>query len=545
MNETSNLSQTLLGQSRSYRLGDPESVLDILPPQFWEFLCSLSSTLQEKDLETSLRQVLKPGSDLSGARVMAIYRAQNRVPEVQLVASIGETQLLPEQLYVQDLVHLNKPQQWVSGTRPTCTIHRMARIARLSRVASAPIGPPNAMVGLVVAADDRVNSHGLLLPITQLIAVTVTSIFQQEAWMGNLQSELKAQASQIRAKATLEAQAQEGFVSLDAHLQIKRMNMAAEKILGYTSREVSNQPVEKLLIGSEALLHALVAAQGGCSTYNLDSVRLYRRNGDTFLSLVRIFPVMNGDQVDEIIVFIDDLSEQEQIRSQAEQLEERALLGEVTAVFAHEVRNLVNNISTGVQFMAMNLPKDNPNREAVSRMLQDCDRLAELMKSVLSYSRPIDYEMENLDLPSILKRLLERLRTRITKFKVQYDLKVEPNCPLIQGNLRALEQVFNNLISNALQAMGEHGGSLVLKVRPISTPSGRAYVEVSVADTGSGIPKELQERVFQPFFTTERNGTGLGLPIAKRIITAHKGNISLESFPGGTIFYVQLPAVAA
>jgi signal transduction histidine kinase len=70
---------------------------------------------------------------------------------------------------------------------------------------------------------------------------------------------------------------------------------------------------------------------------------------------------------------------------------------------------------------------------------------------------------------------------------------------------------------------------------------GRSYLEVSVADTGPGIPKELQDRVFNPFFTTERGGTGLGLAIAKRIITAHKGIIRLTSFPGGTIFHVQLP----
>jgi signal transduction histidine kinase len=88
--------------------------------------------------------------------------------------------------------------------------------------------------------------------------------------------------------------------------------------------------------------------------------------------------------------------------------------------------------------------------------------------------------------------------------------------------------------------MGEGGGNLFIKVQPVQQ-DGHKYLEASVADTGPGIPKELQERVFHPFFTTERGGTGLGLAIAKRIITAHKGTIRLTSFPGGTIFHVLLP----
>jgi signal transduction histidine kinase len=104
-----------------------------------------------------------------------------------------------------------------------------------------------------------------------------------------------------------------------------------------------------------------------------------------------------------------------------------------------------------------------------------------------------------------------------------------------------LEQVFNNLITNALRVMSETGGSLIIKVQPVMTADGRNHLEVSVADTGPGIPKELQERVFHPFFTTDQNGTGLGLAIVKRIVSAHRGNIHLTSFPGGTIFHVQLP----
>jgi signal transduction histidine kinase len=140
-----------------------------------------------------------------------------------------------------------------------------------------------------------------------------------------------------------------------------------------------------------------------------------------------------------------------------------------------------------------------------------------------------------------LERLLQRLRPRIQEVNVACNLEGEPECPHVRGNLRALEQVFSNLITNALQAMRATGGNIILKVQPVHSPEGHSYVEISVADNGPGIPKEHLERIFQPFFTTEQNGTGLGLAISKRIITAHKGNIRVNSFPGGTIFHVQIP----
>jgi signal transduction histidine kinase len=104
-----------------------------------------------------------------------------------------------------------------------------------------------------------------------------------------------------------------------------------------------------------------------------------------------------------------------------------------------------------------------------------------------------------------------------------------------------LEHVFQNLIDNAIQAMGKDGGILSIKVR-LSQKTGESdYVEVNISDNGPGISSDIRDRIFEPFFTTKQNGTGLGLPIVKRIITAHKGVINVESIPGATVFQVRLP----
>ena len=121
-------------------------------------------------------------------------------------------------------------------------------------------------------------------------------------------------------------------------------------------------------------------------------------------------------------------------------------------------------------------------------------------------------------------------------------MNIEPDLPQISGDTRALEQIFNNLIINAVQAMKDRPQSqLVVKVQSQHATKDRVFIETSIADNGPGIPKENLDKIFQPFFTTKVDGNGLGLPLAKRIVTAHKGSITVTSFPGGTVFRVIYP----
>ncbi len=444
---------------------------------------------------------------------------------------------------MQDLLSLNQPQLWETGKYPVCGLHRSVRTSGIRYLASAPIGQNTALVGLILIGGRRGQPSSSILDLAQLLSTVLELIFQNHIQHSNIHKELSDRALQTNRLSTIADRVQEGVVQLTPDLVIRSLNPQMEQSLGYFSREVAGQPIEKVLIGTDQILPALILAQKGDPVYQLKDINLFRRNGELFQAEVRIFPVLNGDQIDEILIFIQDLSEMEKIRSHSMELENRALLGELMAVFAHEVRNPINNISTNLQLMAVSLKPDDPEQAPISRMQQDCDRLEELIKSVLAFSKPQEYAMEPLELGLLLQRLLDRLRRRISTQKIETDLQVEPGCPLVSGNARALEQVFYNLMNNAVQAMGENGGLLSLKVQEVPSEEGTPMVEVFVADTGPGIPKEVQDRVFQPFFTTKQSGTGLGLAISKRILHAHKGNIRLSSFPGGTIFHILLPAV--
>jgi signal transduction histidine kinase len=130
----------------------------------------------------------------------------------------------------------------------------------------------------------------------------------------------------------------------------------------------------------------------------------------------------------------------------------------------------------------------------------------------------------------------------MSRVNVSPIYQIPENLPRVIGDWRALEQVFTNLISNAIDAMSQNGGILSVKVDVSTDTANRRQVEIGVSDNGPGIPDEIRGRIFEPFVTTKSSGTGLGLAITKRIVTAHRGVITVNSFPGGTVFTVYLPA---
>lgn len=502
-----------------------------------------SQALFQEDLLSAVKTVLSAGLEVSKALALGVYLIGEESNRLVRLTALGDSQALPADLPGTDLARLEQPSYWMAGRRPIAEIQQLAYEKNWAFVATAPLSNQGAVFGLLVAAGDQPNPSELVQLGMQVMATTLTGLVFSFRRLGYQKSQNQTQRRRQAVLQTIENSVQEGILVISPQLTIRRMNLAAEMALGYAGKEVQGQSVENILIGSESLAPALTAAQQGSPTYNLGNVRLYRRYGDAFLAHMSIFPAFFEGGLEAILVIFRDLSEQEQIREHTQQLEQRAFLGELTAVFAHEVRNPINNISTGLQLVSMKLPEDDPNREVLERLEQDTDRLAELMKGVLSASRSSTYDTEPIKIEQLIRHLIDRLHPRLARVNVRHTLKADPDCPPISGNRRSLEQVFNNLINNAAQAMDKNGGTLAFRITKETSPQGKSLVMISVADTGPGIPPEVQERIFQPFFTTKREGTGLGLAIVKQIINAHQGTIRLESFPTGTVFHIQLPAL--
>ncbi len=508
-------------------------------------LYDLANLSTQPDLDTALKMALKIGHTLLGASVLQIYQADAHFPQLNRIASWndGDLQTLPDVLPSINLMRLQSANLWLVGKRVTSELHRAARIANLSYLATVPLGQAGAWSGLLAVGDRETTPPDDILSLLEILAANISAVFQHFILEANLKDTLEGVRKSLSINETTLENAQEGVVFLNPDLTISAMNPSAEDILGYAIQEVAGQTAESILIGSETIATALRSALQGIATHNLGNITLHRRQGQPFPAHVQTIPVLNNDQIISIIVLVSDVSENEQIRVRTLQLEQRAVLGEVTAIFAHEVRNPINNISTGLQLMAIKLSPDDPNQELIGRMEHDCNRLTQLMESVLSFSRPQEYHMEPIDICVFIERIIERWQPRFTRSNVKSFIQKGEEVPSVLGDPRALEQVFTNLISNAVQAMSKDGGTLAFKISKTLSSVDEPMVEVDVSDTGPGIPDDIKEHVFEPFMTTNPKGTGLGLAITQRIIHAHKGTIKVNTFPGGTVFLIYLPAI--
>lgn len=517
--------------------------------QFWQALQDLIESSQGNDLLPAIQAALCAGQKLCGAQALAIYQVKGDQLLLERGRCSGQDDLLPETILPGDFMSLQGPTLWSIRSRATTVIHRFARANGLAYLASLPLGQSHATIGLVVAGGFSSPSANLMENM-KLLAASLSNIIQQHTLISHLNKELDSNIQTIHVANTLKSQIKDSLVILDSDLLVSDMNKAAEQSLGYLLDEVETHAAENIIISDQPLKPAFEAVQNGQPFYHLDNIKLYRRDGQTFPANMQIIPIDSETGLDGVIVIFQDVSEREQFRILNEQLEQRALLGEVTASFAHEVRNPINNISTGLQLLEinltdLNLPNGDANLENVKRLQQDCNRLTELIKSGLSFIKPMEYKMEAIDLGKLMKNLLDRWQHRLQQKNIVYQFQVESDLPLVEGDPRALEHVFINLISNALQAMENEetagSGTLAIKIHALRNAAERPQVEVSISDTGPGIPDEIRDRIFEPFFTTKKGGTGIGLAIVKRIITAHKGSISVTSIPGVTVFRVHFP----
>jgi signal transduction histidine kinase len=216
-------------------------------------------------------------------------------------------------------------------------------------------------------------------------------------------------------------------------------------------------------------------------------------------------------------------------------------MGVMVASFAHDVRNVFNSIKLSAETVESKSDSDQSIQDYAENIKEDCDRINQLMESVLSFSSSIEDNLQTLDIIFLLQQLIERWNPKLERAKVKCVLQFEKEVPLISADPRSLEQVFNNLFSNARDAMDQTGGTLGVYISKKESKVGSRTVVIKISDSGPGIPEEFKTKIFDPYFSSRPGGTGLGLAITKRIVELHHGQIEVDSFPGGTTFAVTFP----
>jgi PAS domain S-box-containing protein len=498
-------------------------------------LLELSASLLEGP-GASLDRTLAVTQKVLGAAGVGIYRLTASAPGYARCGPLPSD--FPGTLPADVPDPLHKSGAWSLGQRPDHPLHKAARSAGWTILRTAPLGTTSASIGVLVAgwsgADTLPPDADSLLGLAANVCHAAFVIGLQQAAMADIQGSTYQLETEMQV---LLAGLREGVLVLDQDLRVLRANRAVAAQLGYQPREVEGQTIQDVLVGPRDVRPLLLDALGHDMQTEQAGLTFHRRDGTSFPAYLRVLPTTGGQA--RLLLLLGDRTEHQAIETQNELLAQRALLGEVSAIFAHEVRNPINNISTGVQLMASRLGAEHPLHESLERIRKECTRLDQLMSDVLFFARPLELKMELIDLADMMRRLLERWKPRLSQSGVHVHAGLDADARRVQADPRTLEQVVVNLMTNALQAMPDGG---TLSVTLAASPDGQA-VDLKVADTGPGIPADVAERIFDPFFTTKKDGTGLGLAISRRIVTAHKGALHVESYAGaGTVFTIRLPS---
>jgi signal transduction histidine kinase len=335
----------------------------------------------------------------------------------------------------------------------------------------------------------------------------------------------------------------EGMLLLGPAGGLLSFNATAESLLGMAFERYRGTPILSsagpfpLVRGNGALAQLLDEALVATRPVHMSELSVTTAAGPTLLLEITAQRREWGVDSSSLLLLVRDASEKRRIRDEIRRADQLAFLGGMAARVAHEIRTPLATIRGLLELLQSDLPEGDARQGYIDRVLQALDRQDRLVENLLTLSHPEPKASGPVAMPELLSDI-SSMFPRDSRLTVSVD---DPGkLPPVWGDAFRLGEVFTNLIQNALQASPETGS---VEVR--AQPTADERVRVTVRNTGVGIPDELRERIFQPFFTTKTRGTGLGLAIARQIVEAHGGTIQVESDgQTETTFIVDLPTTA-
>jgi len=263
-------------------------------------------------------------------------------------------------------------------------------------------------------------------------------------------------------------------------------------------------------------------------------------SGSTRIIAVSLSALLAADRIAGTIIHVEDITEKRKKETQLRRAESLAALTTLAAGVAHEINNPLGSIAIRIQLLEKMIRLESDDKTAMTKHLvvikEEIDRLKQIVVDFLFAVRPMDIQLLSDDIGLTVTEIADLVQPEAERLGIDVRVRLDKDLPTILMDKRHMKQALLNLIQNAMAAMPK-GGTLGISARARNDE-----VLIAVSDTGTGIPEELLTKIFEPYFTTKKNGTGLGLTITFKIIKEHSGDISLDSKEGrGSTFTIHLP----
>jgi two-component system sensor kinase FixL len=344
-------------------------------------------------------------------------------------------------------------------------------------------------------------------------------------------------SSEARWKAIIDT-AVDGIVVIDKHGHVETFNPAAERLFGYAASEVIGRNVDMLMPSPYREEHdtylARYLATGRAKIIGTGrEVQGRRKDGTTFPLHLSVGEI-NQDGERKFAGILHDLTGRVRMEGQLREQAALAKLGEMAAVIAHEVKNPLAGIRGAVQIFGSQMPEHDRRVPVLKEIVSRIDALDQMIKDLLYFARPPKPRRSPTDVVPLVTTTANLLSEDPALKGVA--IEVEGSAPPLSADPDMLRIVFQNLLINSAHAM--HGKG---RIR-VAVGTDATTCEIAFTDSGPGIPSEIRDKIFTPFFTTKSRGSGLGLPTAKRLVEAHDGQIEIDCPPaGGTSVVIRLP----
>jgi len=332
-----------------------------------------------------------------------------------------------------------------------------------------------------------------------------------------------------------------GIVAVDTNATIRWFNPRAEKILGISSAEALNKPVERVGNKLAGLLREAVESKTAPEPQNWIDTSSRRS-----LSVEARPMASNGSSLGAVAV-INDLTAEETLREKQALVDRAAFWTDLAASMSHEIRNPLVAIKTFAQLLPERFDDPDFRKEFNKIVVQEIDRLDRIITQINNFAHPPELVLKSIDVRAPVKKGLEIARSRFgINGKVEIETAMPNDLPRVFGDESALAEAFAHLVANAAEASVERNKPrIMLSAKPVKEGRKPSAVVVTVRDNGHGISPDIKEKIFSPFCTTKPRGMGLGLPIVKRTVFDHHGRVDVDSTTKGTLVSVVLPATGA